>query len=131
MKNVQNFVTDLVKIDYVEQSDCFGHYPFQMFVEKKEGGFELNALALGGNVNSNYLRFREYLKAKAKRIYLSLDFPAGGDIENDFVAIFSYENGKYNLFAIPYETQEGKTFLEITKSEQLDKIFNQFLKAVE
>ena len=122
MKTVEEFIKSMVNIEFIEDSNCFGHYPFQLLCENNEGGLELNALALGGGVASCYRRFAEYKNNGAKRIYLSLDFPKGGDIENDFVAIFTYENNKIELFAIPYEIEEGKTFDRVTNSDHLDKI---------
>jgi hypothetical protein len=84
MKNVEEFVATMVKIDIIEDSNSYGHYPFQLYVELEDGKSEMNALALGGDVASCYKRFAKYKKENAKRIYLSLDFPKGGDIENDF-----------------------------------------------
>lgn len=130
MKNVQNFVTNLATIDYVEQSECYGHYPFQMFAETSDSKFELNALALGGDVRSCYLRFKMYFEQKAKRIYMSLDFPKGGDIKNDFVCIFCYEDGKLELLAIPYDVETGEKYNQIKESTQLDLIAKEFSKIV-
>jgi len=127
MKTVEEFVKTMVKIEFIEDSNCFGHYPFQLFCENKDGGFEINALALGGDVSSCYRRFSEYKKQNAKRIYLSLDFPKGGDIDNDYVAIYAFENNELSLFAIPYEIKDGKTFDTIKNSTQLDLIRTQML----
>ena len=120
--NTEEFVRTMVKIEFLESSNCFGHYPFQLLCENKDGGMELNALALGGDVDSCYRRFVQYKKQEAKRIYLSLGFPSGGDIEHDFVAIFVFENNEINLFAIPYEIEEGKMFNRIAESSHLDRI---------
>ncbi len=128
MENIKDFVKQLVKIDYAEQWGGFGHYPFQLYAETEGGQAEMNALALGGNVNACYLRFRKYLKEGAKRIYMSLDFPKGGDIENDFVCVFSYENAEHQIFAIPYETEGGKTFPQIKESSLLSKILGDFIQ---
>lgn len=127
MNTVEEFVKTMVKIEFIEDSNCFGHYPFQLFCENKDGGFEINALALGGDVSSCYRRFSEYKKQNAKRIYLSLDFPKGGDIDNDYVAIYAFENNELSLFAIPYEIKDGKTFDTIKNSTQLDLIRTQML----
>jgi len=127
MKTVEEFVKTMVKIEFIEDSNCFGHYPFQLFCENKDGGFEINTLALGGDVSSCYRRFSEYKKQNAKRIYLSLDFPKGGDIDNDYVAIYAFENNELSLFAIPYEIKDGKTFDTIKNSTQLDLIRTQML----
>lgn len=126
MKNVQDFVKQLVKVDYVEQSDCYGHYPFSMFVETKDSKFEINALALGGDVAACYRRFKKYLQENAKRVYLALDFPSGGDIKNDFVCVFSFENEEFDVFAIPYKTEDGEILPQIKESEQLNKILADF-----
>ena len=125
MKTVSEFEKELVKIEYIEQSECFGHYPFQLVCENKKGGIELNALALGGDVAACYRRFAEYKCQGAKRIYMSLDFPKGGDIENDYVAIFSFEDDKLSVYAILYEVERGERIYTITESKQLDRIKEQ------
>ena len=127
MKTIEEFINKMVRIEFIEDSNCFGHYPFQLFCENKDGDFEINALSLGGDVASCYRRFAEYKKQNAKRIYLSLDFPKGGDIDNDYVAIFTLENNEINLFAIPYEIEDGKKFDTIFNSTQLDLIKTQML----
>jgi len=126
MKNVKEFVDCLVKIDYVEDSNCFGHYPFQLFVETNDGKFEINALALGGDVLSCYRRVKKYFKENSKKIFMSLDFPSGGDIENDFVCIFSIVNNSFDIYAIPYNTETGEKYDEIHNSDLLSKLLTQF-----
>lgn len=126
METVREFVDSLVKIDLVDEFDCYGHYPFQLFVETSDGRFEMNALALGGDVHACYKRVGKYMKENAKKIFLSLDFPKGGDIENDFICIFSVVDGDIDIFAIPYSTENGEKYEEIHKSELLDKILDQF-----
>jgi len=126
MKTIEEFVKLMVKIDFIEDEKCYGHYPFQLFVETKDNKFEINALALGGDVASCYRRFAEYKNNGAKRIYLSLDYPKGGDIDDDYVAIFSFEDGVINLFAIPYKVEDGKVLDYIKDSTQLDRIKSDF-----
>ncbi len=130
MKTLDEFVKTMVRIEFLEDENCYGHYPFQLFVETKDETFEMCALALGGDVLSCYRKFGEYKNDDAKRIYLSLDFPSGGDIENDFVAIFSMENDKIDLFAIPYSTKDGAKLELINKSSHLDLLKSEFLKGV-
>ena len=127
MKTVEEFVKSMVKIEFIEDSECYGHYPFQLFAETKDGKFEMNTLALGGDVESCYGKFSEYKSNDAKRMYMSLDFPKGGDIKDDFVAIFSFENGDINLFAIPYNVEDGKILDIIKISEHLDYIKTQLI----
>lgn len=130
MKNVEEFIAQLVKIEFIEDSNCYGHYPFQMYVEMGDGSLEMNALALGGDVLACYRRMSEYINKNAKRIYLSLDFPAGGDIENDFVCIYAYEDGAFSLLAIPYSLEDGKVLAQITQSSQLAKIKEQLMEHI-
>jgi len=126
MENVKEFVDQLVKIDILEDYDCYGHYPFQLFVETSDGKFEMNALALGGDVESCYKRCGEYLKNGAKKIFMSLDFPANLDIKEDFLCIFSIVDGKFEVYAIPYSTETGEKYEEIHTSELLNKILEDF-----
>lgn len=125
MKTKEDFIKSMVNIEYIEDEGVYGHYPFQLFSETKNGDFEINSLALGGDVKSCYLRFLEYKNEGSKRIYLSLDFPQGGDIENDFVAILSFENDNLDLIALPYRTEDGKILDIITNSTHLDLIESQ------
>ena len=127
MKSKKEFIDSCVKIGHLESCDCFGHYPFQLVAENKDGGLEINALALGGDVEACYRRAAEYKTNGAKKIYMSLDFPAGDDIDKDFVAIFSIEDGEINISAIPYNTEDGKTFDVIEKSSYLTGIKEQFI----
>lgn len=127
MKSVEEFVSSMVKVEFIEDSHCFGHYPFQLFAETKDGKYEINALALGGNVASCYKRFAHYKNNNANRIYLSLDFPKGGDIQNDFVAIFSFENNEIKLQAIPYQLSDGEILQGIKESQHLKSIMSQFV----
>lgn len=127
---LDEFVKTLVKIEFIEDSNCFGLYPFPMFVETDDEKFELNSLALGGDVLSCYKRFNEYKSQNAKNIYIALDFPKHDDIENDFVAIFSYnrEGDISNVFAITYNNENGEQYEVITRNTSglLTKIFEDF-----
>ena len=125
MNNVNEFVERLVKVEFIESSECFGHYPFQICSKTKDGSLRLGALALGGDVVSCYRALKKELEEGCTEIFLSLDFPANGDIENDFVAVFSVVNGLCSLFAIPYD-QDGNILERITKSKILDQIFEEF-----
>lgn len=129
MENIEEFVKALVKIDFVEQSECYGHYPFQMFAKTEDGQNHILALALGGDVATCYLKFKDYQNKGAKQIYMSVDFPAGGDIKNDFVAVFYFENDELKVFAIPYEPETGKILDRITESTHLTLLINQ-LKSI-
>jgi hypothetical protein len=86
----------------------------------------MNALMLGGDVVSCYDRVREYVIKGAKGIHLSLDFPAGKDMEKDFVCVFSIKDRVCEILAIPYDTNNGDTFEIITKSTLLDEILDNF-----
>lgn len=128
MKDVKEFVANLVKIEYIEHSGCFGHYPFSMYVENKESKSILSALAFGGDVKSCYDTFRKHLYDGAKRIYMAVDFPKGGDMLYDFVCVFSCEGTDVvSLFAIPY-TDTGEILTEVTESNVLSQIKEDFIK---
>lgn len=114
----------------MEDDNCFGHYPFQLYVESKNGGIELNALALSGDVFSCYKRVQHYIRKDAKLLFLSVDFPASGDIEHDFVCVISVINGEVSAFALPYDSHTGKRFDVIHKSDHLSGILSQFRSVV-
>jgi hypothetical protein len=130
MTTTKEFIEQLVDIQYVESSNCYGHYPFQLFVETNEEKFEMNALMLGGDVLACYNRVRHYVKIGSKKIFLSVDFPAGGDITNDFVAVFSILEGVVVSLAIPYDANVGTIYKQVLFSEQMKFIESQFKKIV-
>ncbi len=130
MKDVKEFVEKLVHIEYINSSESYGHFPFQMFTEESDGTFNFSALAVGGIIQRQYNFVKEKVKNKSKRIYLSLDFPAGDDIERDFVCVFSIEDGKFENFAIPYDPSTGEKFEPIKESNHLSAILEQFKKFV-
>lgn len=125
MKTAAEFVESLVTIDFIESNNAFGHYPFQLYVETEDGKFELNALALD-DVRAVYHRVRYYIRKNAKSLFLSIDFPALGDIEHDFVVVISMIGKDGNAYAIPYDTQTGERFPEIHESSVLSGILSQF-----
>jgi hypothetical protein len=125
--NTTEFIEKLVKIEFIESENSYGHYPFQLFVETSESElFEMNSLMLGGDVISCYKRVRDYVRKNAKEIYLSLDFPKGKDISNDFVCVLSIKGDVCEILAIPYDTKTGETYEIITNSELLDEILLSF-----
>jgi len=126
MKDLNEFIEKLVEIRFVEGSNAFGHYPFQLYVELLDGKVEMNALLLGGNVKSVYNRVKQYVLKGFKRLYLSVDFPAVLDIEHDFVCAFSIENDKLTILAIPYDTETGDIFERITNSKALTTLLQEF-----
>lgn len=127
MKDVNDFIDTLVTINYIESANAYGHYPFQLYVETKEKTVELNALLLGGNVSACYLRAKAYLIKGVKALYMSIDFPAGGDIDNDFVTVFYIDaDNKISALAIPYDTKTGEKFEIIYKCEMLTNILVEF-----
>jgi len=122
MKNLTEFRESMVKIEFIEQSGCFGHYPFQLFAEKSDGTNQIEALFLGGNVKECYQLFAIHVNKGAKRVYMSLDYPASGDISKDFVVLFQYEQGNLNLTAIPYSEFNGECFNLLTQRDILSTI---------
>ena len=126
MKNVNEFIENMVNIEFVDQSNCFGHYPFQMWTKTKDGKNEMAALAIGGDVAACYRAAAGHIKNDAKCVYLSLDFPATGDIKNDFVAVYSYEDKELKCIAIPYDPKTGNLLDRINSSETLSGLMKQF-----
>jgi len=130
MNTVKEFVENMVKIDFVEQSNCYGHYPFQLYAETEDGRMEFNSLALGGDVLGCYNRVKHYRALKSKKIFMSVDFPAGGDIEHDFVCVFSIVGNKIEIYAIPYNEKDGTIYPEVHESNLLDDIMKEFKSIV-
>lgn len=130
MKDVKEFVSTLVKIEFLDHCNTFGFYPFQMFVEHQDGKFTMCALDLGGDVRAVYKAFCDFYKEPAKRIYLAVDFPAVKDITNDFVCVIAYENNEFYLYAIPYNIETGETFSEIRDAEALNLIHDDLGKFI-
>lgn len=126
MKNVKQFVKALVKIEFDEGEKEFGFYPFQMWVEDKDGNHILNSLLMGGRIKEIYKMVNEFYHNGAKRIFLATDFPKGGDIAYDFVAVFSVIGKETELFAIPYNPQTGERYPEVHKSTHLDLMLDNF-----
>ncbi len=131
MKTLEEFVNQFVKLEIIEDTNCFGLYPFPMVVETKEGAIELNSLALGGDVLSCYKRVKTYKKTEASKIFMALDFPKGGDIANDFVVVYSIVNNEISIFALPYNTENGEMYERIDNSETLTKILTQFKEIID
>ena len=130
MKDLKEFVKTLVKIEFLDHCNSFGFYPFQMFVEDKEGKSTFCSLDLGGDIASVYKAFNDYFKHSPKRIYLAVDFPAADDIENDFVCIFIFQKGNIMIYAKPYNSQTGESLPDILQSNLLNNIerdLNHFL----
>ncbi|OWP76857.1 hypothetical protein [Flavobacterium oreochromis] len=122
MKDLKEFIAQLVKIEFIDHCNTFGFYPFQMFVEHQDEKNTICALDLGGDIRAVYKAFADFYKEPAKRIYLAVDFPANMDIANDFVCIIGYENSEFTLYAIPYNAETGETYSEIRDAKILDKI---------
>lgn len=130
MKDLKEFVDTLVKIEFLDHCNAFGFYPFQMYVEDQEEKATMCALDLGGDIRAVYKAFADFFKQNPKRIYLAVDFPACGDICNDFVCVIAYEKEEFLIYAIPYNTETGETFSEIRDAEILNKIHNDLGKFI-
>lgn len=124
MKDLKEFEDKLVKIEFIDHCQSYGMYPFQMFIEDKDGKFTLASLDLGGDVRMVYIAFAKHYKEGCNRIYIAVDFPAVGDIESDFVCIIAAEKDIFTIKALPYSPNTGEQFTAITKSITLDKILN-------
>jgi hypothetical protein len=122
MKDLKEFVNQLVKIEFINHCGTYGFYPFQMFVEEKDEKSTMCCLDLGGDIRAVYKAFSDFYKNDPKRIYLAVDFPSNMDIKEDFVCVIGYENNEFTLYAIPYNLKTGETYAEIRDAEILNKI---------
>lgn len=78
---------ELVIIDFIESSNCYGHHPMQLAAVNKKSELELNALM---HLRTNEIKNRvEYYlnRNDFQELFLSLDFPANDEIKNDFVLL--------------------------------------------
>lgn len=130
MKDLKEFVEQLVKIEFLDHCNAFGFYPFQMYIEDKDEKGIMASLDLGGDIRAVYKVFADSYNENPKRLYLAVDFPAGGDMINDFVCIIGYEKQEITLFAIPYNVETGETLSEIRDSEVLNLIHDDLGKFI-
>lgn len=130
MKSIEEFITSMVKIEKLEKENGnFGYYPFAMYSEspgEKDGKlFSIANTVSIKNTDGTYKIYKLFANevfAGANKIYLALDFPAGGDMEKDFVMVISFENGKFFMEAIPYDLQTGEQFERVKASEVMRTI---------
>ena len=126
MKTVQDFINDFVKIEIIESSQSYGHYPFQLLGIKENGQMDIGALLLGGDISAVYAAAKQFIRNGNKKVFLSVDFPAGLDIEHDFVAVYTFENGKTEAILLPYDSETGEQFEPVTTGTMLNMVIEQF-----
>lgn len=86
----------------------------------------------GGGVVPNYQAATMLIKQfkDSETAYLTIDFPKGNDMEDDFIAVFvvNCKNLTCTLMAIPYDKVTGEKKIPIleTQSKLLTEIKNQF-----
>lgn len=125
--NVEKFIENFVKIDWVESSKTFGLYPFHLCSENKAGELTIGALFLGGDILSCYRTVKDHLQNQnATKVLLAVDFPKHGDMKNDFACIFEVIGDKVQIYAIPYNESTGEVFPLISDSTHLKSILEQF-----
>lgn len=125
MKDVEEF-KEFISIDFNEEHQEFGHYPFQLVAIDDEDKLIMNSLALGGDVISCYMSFAKYIASGYKKVYMSVDFPATMDMETDFVAVLSWENGRMDLVGLPYDNKTGEKLPELKGESK--QVFTTILK---
>ncbi len=134
MKTTDEFIDHLVKIEYVESTGTYGHYPFQLVTENEKGELTVAALCLGGDILGVYRTVKTLLTEGAVKAFLSVDFPAGHDIENDYVAVFTlirnHSGDNLTCIAMPYDWVNGKQFTRITSGEMINTLKEQFTQYV-
>lgn len=110
--DLKSFRESFVKIEPIEGTGAYGHHPFQLIAVTADGGNEINALFIQ-KMHQVIKRVKEYIAEEAKEIFLSLDFPAGNGIPNDFVLCLHLVAGKsHETMVIEYSTEDGSVFKE-------------------
>lgn len=109
---------EIVKIDFIESSNCYGHHPMQLAAIDKNGKLELNAL-MHLKINDIKNRIDYYLnKSDFKELFLSLDFPVNDEITNDFVLILHInEKGLVKSLIKQYDVSTGAYLDALENSE--------------
>ena len=124
---VKEFRDKYLKIEFIEREGIWGMYPAFMHIEhpKRE---DFNEQACLEGVEEYYLSVRAAMTINPPVLYLALDYPAGGDIKNDFVVIFFVLDGVADCFAIPYNNETGEIYPDIFPHDyrQLEEILIQF-----
>lgn len=106
--NFEKFKQGFTKIEYIEDSKAFGHHPFQLIAINESGEMEINAL-VGLRMENIISRVKEYLSANTRDIFLTLDLPKSGDVENDFVLALHLQDGKLTSSStIEYNPDDGE-----------------------
>ena len=110
--NFENFKKDFTKIEYIEASESHGHHPFQLIVIDSEGKMEMNSL-VGLRMENVISRVKEYISKQAKDIFLTLDLPKGGDINNDFILALHIKDGELSSTSTIEYNPDGGEIIEI------------------
>jgi hypothetical protein len=121
----EEFIKQLVKIDFIEDQQAYGFYPFHMITKNAEGITSMVALALN-DVRDCYKQFVKYILEGATTIYMAVDFPAGFDLSTDMVCVHTYIKGNVSVLGIPYDNMTGEVFQHVEESYYLDLILMQF-----
>lgn len=122
MKTIDEFIEKLVTIEVI-RDEMYGHYPFQI-VSDNDSGIRIGALAVN-DIRACYDAFHVEQTKGCKSVFMSVDFPGGGDIKNDFVAVFAMKDEEVSVLAIPYNPETGEIFDRITESTLLDSILKE------
>ena len=124
---VKEFVDKYLKIEFIKEEGMWGMHPAFMHIEhpKRE---DFNEEMYANGVEEYYLMVNLTMRVNPSVVYLALDYPAGGDIKNDFVVIFFVLNGVADCFAIPYNNKTGEIYPDIFPHDyrQLEEILIQF-----
>jgi hypothetical protein len=131
METAKEFIEHMVTIDEQGDDHGYGHYPFQMVVIKAEKKMEICALALS-TIMDYYTVAKKWVVQNPIKLFISIDFPKMGDMDRDFVAVYSIIEGEYEVCAIPYDRETGKTYpiVEGKDSPKLQELVQQFKHCV-
>ncbi|MGC2239153.1 MAG: hypothetical protein WA584_23560 [Pyrinomonadaceae bacterium] len=104
--------------------DETGHHPFYLIAEQANDEMAMVAMDLN-DVHLVYAWVLKYVLNNAKKIYFTMDFPAGKDIKTDFVAVHFKKNDEpWEILLLPYD-EKGNRLPRITGGEMFDVLLKQ------
>ncbi len=126
--NFKLFKETVVKIDFQESRNEFGHYPFQLATIKNKQN-TLCALDLNRLSDIKKVYF-DYVNDGSDEIFLSLDFPSTKIINSDHVIVLHYKNKKIiEAVILEYDVVSGEITREsdgLTNDELVKNVLSQF-----
>lgn len=126
--NLNRFVNEFVKIEYIDNAKCFGHFPFNMY-SKKEGEKVEFASIYYNDIKEVYTLAAIKINDGAEIVIQSTDYPQLGNLKGDFVCAICYDKGKYSAMAVVYNKDNGKIIeYNDQHNPEVETILKQFIQ---